>query len=684
MLKNIASGMQDKISLLSEKMADSYFSEFSITQFGIQKKENIEEMRVGFVIPLLKILIEYLRSSRRELLYIYLDERKRYSPHLSTSEIQLSYHTYMVKADYRILCDILLERAPKYEDWMALHAPLISINNNTVKVLAVGDCLMNEVRVFSNPSYFKKDFSIDFRCIYFSANSSGGLNSESILEYVNANNIDIVSFSFFSFEALPEYSRIISHAEKMTYQEIEHFCDGMISQVQLFLIGLRAQTNKTFLVHNVSGLPLGRWRKYLPLIPPMVPKKKNAVKYLNEKLIEVIRNIENIILVDELSVSIEKGIKHCAKEIAPQRKYHGMFHTSYFGVYLSEIYIQEAEAYLSLKKCKAILVDFDNTLWSGVMADGEVKHFTARQQLLKELKNVGIILVAVSKNTEENIRWHEMLLKREDFAFLQIHWNPKAESVSATVGALNIGKDSFVFIDDNRHERALVADAHPDVIILDAEADSTWVALERLKSYPNTQATEEAMKRTAMYQEQAARNAALAPVAGSLENLSALGLWYTFNEAKLENIERVLELINRTNQFNLTTIRYSKKEVLEFYSSKRHLVFTSSLGDKFGDLGLVAVIVVALKEEGVAEIDTFVMSCRAMGFSLEKALINEVVFFLRNKGFTKVYGRYVPSDRNSPSASLYSGAKFALIEENYYCAAVEAFNAEIVSWLSRV
>lgn len=684
MKKYVASALKRDIEKISQIMAENYFSESVVKKFGIQEKKNVEDMRVGFIVPLLRLLIEYFKNGKKEFLQIYIDERKRYSPHLAAKAVQLAYHEHMIKADYGVISSFLKNDFVSEYEWKIIHQSLIFYNEKTIKFLAVGDCLMNEVRVFSNPENIGKNFSLDFRCIYFSAGEGGSLDANKIANYINAHNIDIVSFSFFSFEALPEYSRIISHASKMTLEEIDRFCGDLIEQVESFLINLRAKTNITFLVHNASGLPLSRWRKWLPIIPALEKNKKIAVNKINTSLYKLINNTENLILIDEVTLTAKKGIKNCAKEIARQRKYGGMFHTSYFGMYLSEIYINEANFYLQMKKCKAILVDFDNTLWSGVMADGKVDHHLDRQRLLKELVDVGIILVAVSKNSEENIRWEEMLLKKEDFAFLQIHWYPKSESINTASKVLNLGKDSFVFIDDNRHERALVAEAHPEVVILDADADDSWLMLKRLKNYPNTQSTEEAKKRTAMYQEQAARNEALGGSTKSKENLKSLELWYQCDEAKTTDLDRLVELINRTNQFNLTTKRYSKSEVFDFITSESYLVISAVLGDKFGSLGLVAVIIVDLRESAHAKIDSFVMSCRAMGFSLEKALIYDLMNILKEKGVCIVEGIFIPTDRNSPAESLYSDVNFIKKDESHiYQADVNGYAGQSIDWLYR-
>ena len=160
------------------------------------------------------------------------------------------------------------------------------------------------------------------------------------------------------------------------------------------------------------------------------------------------------------------------------------------------------------------------------MADGEVQHFHEKQHLLKSLKDQGILLIAISKNNMENIRWEEMTLKKNDFVLLKINWNFKANSVDEISKILNLGINSFVFLDDNRHERALVLDAHPEIVALDPEENQTWRFIKNLCFYPNTQSTEEAKIRTRLYQEQATRSAIINSGSDIKSNLQSLALWF--------------------------------------------------------------------------------------------------------------------------------------------------------------
>lgn len=181
--------------------------------------------------------------------------------------------------------------------------------------------------------------------------------------------------------------------------------------------------------------------------------------------------------------------------------------------------------------------------------------------------------------------------------------------------------------------------------------------------FPNTQETDEAKLRTRMYQEQAQREGAMAAEVDYPAMMRSLGLWYRIGECTEKQLDRVVELINRTNQFNTTTIRYSKAKIIEFMAKSTTHVLFGEMGDKFGSLGIVAVIILVEQEsaDGAAEIliDSFVMSCRAMGFNFEHELLSCAENKAKELGKTKLIGRYVPSERNSPCSKVFEQVGFA-------------------------
>jgi FkbH-like protein len=384
-----------------------------------------------------------------------------------------------------------------------------------------------------------------------------------------------------------------------------------------------------------------------------------VVETINNRLELLVQSIRNAILIDEYETARKAGFKKCAREVFPKSVTSGgMLHTGYLGYYLSSPYLKVLNAFKNLGKCKAIMLDFDNTLWQGVMGDGEVEHFSDRQALLKRLKEMGILLVSVSKNSEENIRWDEMVLKYDDFVLHKINWDLKIQSITSAVAELNIGMDSIIFIDDNPVEIELVKQELKDIVVLDATKESTWSQLEMMLSFPNTKETDESRKRTEMYRQSFERKKSLNQEKYDYPKLMAsLELKVSFRKALKSDLERIDELVNRTNQFNTTTIRYSKDELHAMMEGSLHELYVATLSDKFGSLGVVLVVILELQGTTTV-INSFIMSCRAMGFALE----NQVMHLLTTPGFmthTKLVGLFKETDRNTPCASLYKNSHFS-------------------------
>lgn len=664
--KNIGAQLASNFSTAAMVLFKNHFNDDLVHQWKlvVPDKKQLQTQKSLFIEPLLRLLINYCETNDNRLLAIYLDERLRYAPHRLPMQQRQEFHNQLVQDDFRALSSAGILQDESRDLWNELHQPLTSTGTGTdLVMLAVGDCLFNELRVFAPHEARKVGVNLDMRCIYFNAKSSGGIDDQAIIQYVKKNPVDLITFSFFSFDALAGYNHLISSANKLSDSDIIGQCQALISLVNEFIDNIRNQITQTIVIHNVSGLPLRRWRKRFHFLAPLSRKQQLVIDTLNASLAELASAKRHVLLMDEAGLAETKGLRNCTREIVSQKKYGGLFHTSHFGYFLTEPYNDLFSAYTALSRCKVLLVDFDNTLWKGVMADGDVTHFKGRQQLLKRLKDAGILLVAVSKNTSENIRWQEMILQQEDFALQKISWQTKVESIFQAADELNLGKDSFVFIDDNRHERIQIENELPDVRTLDAEDESTWSALEMMLAFPNTTQTEEARKRTEMYRQQAQRKRALDTSVDFASMMSKLDLWYRYYPATEKQMGRAHELVNRTNQFNTTTKRYSEEQMQAILESENHDIMLAEMGDKYGSLGIVSVIIIHY-QNGSTVIDSFIMSCRAMGFGLENQLLYCVEQTALGKGASKIVGHYIATDRNQPCATLYSSNGYTADEDD--------------------
>jgi FkbH-like protein len=656
-------------SRIVESWYAAQFDEGLIRKYEIRGLESQDRswVRPAFITPLLNLLIEYLRTGDERYKFLYLDERLRYAPHLAPLEKRVEYFQSILPFDEAaVLAAVKEEDRAAFQSILSdLHAPLQTMppaNGAAVHMLCLGDCLMNEIRVFL-PHYAKQlGIQLDMRILYFSSAMHVGLSTDEVLDYLGKYKVDLVAMSFFSFEGIPAYPALLNEADVLSEKEIEKRVAGIMKIVREFIDRFREHTSIPFLIHDACGLPLTGVRRRIPLIPPISSGRKKVLSLLNKALGELVLGLPKCSLVSETEVTARQGLRASSKPLVPKSiAGQGHFHTSIFGKLVSHQYLPVLKAYHTLRKTKLLLVDFDNTLWKGVMADGPVEQYPERQQLLRRLKDAGILLVALSKNTPENIRWEEMVLKPEDFVSLKINWNLKAQSVKETASELNLGMDSFVLIDDNPVEIDLIRQSCPQVVGLDSRAEETWEIVERLFFFPNTQDTEESRARTEMYRSQIAREKSLTGELDYPEMMKSLRLRVNFGKAKSKDLDRLNEIINRTNQFNTTTIRYSKPELAKILNDKDVALYVADLEDKFGKLGLVAAAIVKRRREE-SLIESFVMSCRAMGFGLENLMLRKVVEAESTRSQTFV-GRFVPSDRNMPAAALFKNNQFEPVSE---------------------
>jgi FkbH-like protein len=325
---------------------------------------------------------------------------------------------------------------------------------------------------------------------------------------------------------------------------------------------------------------------------------------------------------------------------------------------------------IARKKC--LLLDLDNTLWGGVIGEDGVKgiqlsetgdgaRFRDFQLGIRELGRMGVILGIVSKNNEadavEVLERHEhMALRKRDFALTKINWSTKAQNIAELAQDLDIGMDSIVFIDDNPVEREAIRAALPEVTVPEFPLDTCELTsfLERVykECFFTLESTGEDRKRTEAYLANAKR-AAERTVAPSIEEfLSGLRTRIFLTRAGDEDFGRAAQLTQKTNQFNLTTRRYTEQELRTLQSTPGTAVFIASVVDKYGDNGKVLVSVLRTVTRGTAELDAFLMSCRVLGRFIEDQILDHLVRGLRADGFSRLRVKFIPTRKNAPARTF--------------------------------
>ena len=616
-------------------------------------------VRRGYFVPLARMLAAGIGGST-EHRATYLDCRLNYLPKALAGHERASLLGALLDAEAQAIAQLLADTCPEERTRAVLerlHAPLTRAPAvGEPRLLLIGDCIFNDVRLFlSERIAAATGRALDVDHIFFSAGPSP-LEAEGIARVTRSAPPTLIGLSLFSYGGVAAYGGVVAEAKRLGRRELAERARMLGAMVASSIEAIREVTEATILVHTACSLPVSRRRVQSRLLRAESQGRHRLNVAITKTVAELVAATVNTVLVDEQQLIRDNGgLKAIAAPVLGP-EYEGAYaHPAMFGSVLADLYADVLAAEGLLGKAKVLLVDFDDTLWSGVMGDGEVKHHIERQRLLRQLRNAGVLLVALSKNDPESIRWSEMELAPEDFALQMVNWRPKPDNVSEAVAALDLAPDAFVLLDDNPVERALVEENVVGVRSLAPDDPASWRALEYWLELPSTTQTDEARRRTELYREAAQRRQAMGTEHDYEQMMNSLQLRAEVRPAGVEDMPRVLELIQRTNQFNTTTRRRSSAEVRELFESERYDLFVASLADRFGDLGVVAVIVTARQPDGTVEIDSFIMSCRAMGYGLEQLALAEV---MRRLGAARYTARFFQTPRNGPAAALYPSNGF--------------------------
>ena len=330
---------------------------------------------------------------------------------------------------------------------------------------------------------------------------------------------------------------------------------------------------------------------------------------------------------------------------------------------------------------KCLVLDLDNTLWGGVIGDDGLEGialgqgsplgeaYTAFQDYARELTRRGVILAVCSKNDEANAlepfeKHPDMVLKRADIASFVANWSNKADNIRAIAQDLNIGLDSLCFIDDNPFERNLVRQELPMVAVPEVSDDPTGypVALADAGYFEALSVTDEDRERTSQYQGNKARDALKASVTdlpSYLRGLEMQLIWKRFDKL---GMQRIVQLINKSNQFNLTTRRYTEEDVAAVMADPNAFGLQLRLTDRFGDNGIIAIIIGRLQANQDLYLDTWLMSCRVLGRGVEPTTLNLIAAEAARLGGRRLVGEYIATKKNAMVKDHYARLGFGVMQ----------------------
>ena len=338
------------------------------------------------------------------------------------------------------------------------------------------------------------------------------------------------------------------------------------------------------------------------------------------------------------------------------------------------VWFEKKLSQISFQRKKCIVLDLDNTLWGGILGEDGIegiklsgdypgKAYHLFQEVLKELRNAGIILTICSKNNEADALYALennpfMVLRKEDFSSWRINWNDKASNIKEIADELNIGLDSMVFLDDNPSQRAFIRQVLPMVSVPELPShpyDLPVFCKDLIEQFFRVfSVTEEDKKKAEQYRSNALRAQSRREFTDMESFLESLNIRIRIEKANDFNIPRIAQMTQKTNQFNLTTKRYTESDI-RIRVEDGWDIFCISVSDRFGDNGITGCI---LLHQNV--IDSFLLSCRILGKGIEYAFLNSVLAIMKNQGVRQISAKYIPTAKNIQVADFYDKCGFSV------------------------
>lgn len=501
----------------------------------------------------------------------------------------------------------------------------------------------------------------------------------------------------YAFE--PEAVFVILYADRYedVWQTVEHGKNQQNEWIEsISVLSKRLPSVSVF----VSDLDLGA-------IPCSPASEDGILEELDALWAREIREINNAFVLP-----VGEIVKNIGRKEFYSRKiwYMANYPYSLSGTKAVSNLIERYCEYITKPKKKCLVVDLDNTLWGGTIGeDGltgielsdhkEGARFYDAQKCLKRMKENGVMLAIASKNNVEDVipvfEHPYMYLKEGDFVSIKINWKAKSENIREMAEELNIGLDSFVFLDDNPNEREQMKAACPEVTVLDFLKDTSLLPSVLEEAYglyfKPLKTTDEDRSKTESYRQSIKRKQVQSGFRNLDEYLCNLGIVVDIHLMKLDELPRVIQLAGKTNQFNTTTIRYSEKEILDMSQRSDSDVVVACMEDRFGNEGLTSIV--TLKYDGkTMMIEDFVMSCRVMGRKFENVIIGSLINWIRNEmpEITTVCAEYIKTTKNRPVENLFEGFGFKKESEEgnnkdigyrkIYTAKIEEINATEVAY----
>jgi FkbH-like protein len=485
-------------------------------------------------------------------------------------------------------------------------------------------------------------------------------------------NPDVVIVATQTQDVAPE---LWDRFAELAPEEVDKLCDQVIDQFTALIAGFRRLSGAPLVLHGFeepSAAAFGIADR------TAARSQRTAIQSMNARLTELANAHADVHVLDYDALIARVGRAGWRDE----RKWQAMRMPirSEHLVDLADEWLRYIQPSVG-RTAKALVVDLDGTLWGGVLGEDGIDGiqigpdapgagYRALQRSLLDIRARGVLLAICSKNNHadamEALENHpEMLVRPDSFAVIRANWESKVDNLRSIAGELNIGLDSIAFLDDSPFECDLVRRTLPEVTVIELDRPPTEASnpVAGNPLFERTRVLAEDRDRASYYTQQARRRDAL-DGSDSLESyLHSLDTVVTVSIADDSDVARVAELTQKTNQFNLTTRRYSEAEIEEFLHREESTVLVARAADRFGDHGLIGVVIVRTAETEWM-VDTMLLSCRVIGRGVETAIVSVVVDRAAEAGARRVRGQFIPTAKNEPARDFYAKTGFDRLDDD--------------------
>ena len=515
-----------------------------------------------------------------------------------------------------------------------------------------------------------------------------------------------------------EYDNIVQDAGRfasarsaLILWELSNLVDGLqykaeiMGETDIASLESKVQQEITFALKALQAVPVVVISRFSSLLFSHAALRAGAYERLGQKLNRFLETetaeFPNVILLDT-----DKIIARVSVAKSADMRFFYSSKALYTVDFFTELSAALVPIFLSMhgKTKKVLVFDCDNTLWKGILGEDGAENirmsakqpsgapFEEVQCIAGNLQKRGVLLGLCSKNNDADVKavlsgHPDMTLRPADFAVFKVNWADKTSNLRQIAKELNVGLDSIVFVDDSDFEINLVRETLPEVETIQVPRNVHQYPGElrrRLRSFFQLQASAEDLRRGEMYEEETLRVGERAAFESLEDYLASLQLQITISQNDPSQISRIAQMAQKTNQFNLTTHRYAEADIRRFLQNGSHRVFSFSAADKFGDYGLVGAGIV-VSSGTTAEIDSLLISCRALGRNLEWAFLDRVMKRLSTSGVRKVRGTYLSTPRNTQVADFFDRAGFAVesttAEKKTYVIEAESYRSHNLPYI---